>query len=151
MTTLYKRATPSQARILRAVAGAVKNAADAHPEYQLDEYMARSIAKRACGTITSQWGDLLAATHANGFRPSERAVLTCTRPAQGSAQVCKPNHARAQLDQSESRGPSHSKRRSPLHMLIRDLGMMAGDARRAGQTERLAAIADMLRLIDRLK
>jgi hypothetical protein len=32
MASLYKRATPSQARIIRAIEGAIKNAGDAHPE-----------------------------------------------------------------------------------------------------------------------
>lgn len=141
MTTLYKRATPLQARILRAVAGAVKNVGDAHPEYGFNEYMARSIAKRACGTLTAQWPDVLAATTVKGFSPSEKSgLLTYARGRSSSAQVCKP----------KPRGPSHVLRRSPLRLLLRDLGIMASNARRAGDSARLEALADVLRLIDRL-
>jgi hypothetical protein len=38
-----------------------------------------------------------------------------------------------------------------LPTLIRDLGIMAGQARREGKTERLEALTDVLRLIDKLK
>lgn len=51
MTSLYKRATPSQHRILRAVEGAVKNVADAHG-LEFSPRHARSIAKRTASTIS---------------------------------------------------------------------------------------------------
>ena len=68
MVSLYKRATPSQARILRSVEGAVKNAADGHPSYNLPENFARSVAKRAAGTLTAQWPDVLALAKASDCR-----------------------------------------------------------------------------------
>lgn len=58
MVTLYKRATPSQQAILRAVEGAIKNVADCHPEYNLGPKFARSVAKRAAGTLYAQWLDI---------------------------------------------------------------------------------------------
>ena len=67
MTSLYNRATPSQKRILRIVEGAVKNAIDAHPGWNVPHNFARSVAKRAAGTLTAQWPDVLAA------RPSDSA------------------------------------------------------------------------------
>lgn len=60
MATLWKRASPSQYRMLRAIAGAVKNAADAH-HIEVPRTFARSVAKRATGTLTAQWPDVLAA------------------------------------------------------------------------------------------
>lgn len=60
MVTLWKRATPSQYRMLRAIAGAVHNAAHAHHAV-LPRGFARSVAKRATGTLTAQWADVLAA------------------------------------------------------------------------------------------
>lgn len=59
MVTLAKRATPSQARILKIVEGAVLNASDAH-KVPRDTWLARSIAKRAAGTLTAQWPEVLA-------------------------------------------------------------------------------------------
>lgn len=62
MTTLSKRASPRQKRLLRIVEGAVKNTIDAHPDWrQIEpERLARSIAKRAVGTLSSQLDDVLA-------------------------------------------------------------------------------------------
>lgn len=62
MSTLSKRATPLQLQMLRIIEGAVKNAFDAHPELiglvLLDdrtiERFARSVAKRAVGTLSAQ-------------------------------------------------------------------------------------------------
>lgn len=62
MASLYKRATPRQAQVLRMIEGACRNARDAHPGRPLDDMMIRSIAKRAAGTLTSQWGAVLAAS-----------------------------------------------------------------------------------------
>src|SRR5260370_35193289 len=83
MAPLYKRASPAQRRILRVVEGAVLNAADAHGRPR-DRYIARSIAKRAAGTLTASWPEVLAA---RSLLPSDKArgsVLTCPacdRPA----------------------------------------------------------------------
>lgn len=62
MTTLYRRATPQQRRVLRIVEGAVRNAAHAHG-LTLPPRFARSVAKRAAGTLTAQWPDALAPRH----------------------------------------------------------------------------------------
>ncbi len=53
MASLYKRANDRQQRVLRIVEGAVKNAADHHPEFDYSPHLARSIAKRAAGTLTA--------------------------------------------------------------------------------------------------
>lgn len=61
MATLYKRANARQQQILRVVEGAVRNASSAHPEeHPISPRMARSIAKRAAGTLTALWQDVLA-------------------------------------------------------------------------------------------
>lgn len=54
MSSLYKRANPVQKRMLRIVEGAVLNALDAHPEIKDRNRFARSVAKRAVGTLSSQ-------------------------------------------------------------------------------------------------
>ena len=55
MSTLAKRANPAQVRLMRIVAGAVKNVADCHPDWRFRPEFARSIAKRAVGTISAAW------------------------------------------------------------------------------------------------
>lgn len=81
MATLWKRATPSQQRILRAVDGAVRNTAHAH-SLKIPGYFARSVAKRAAGTLTAQWPEVLAAIPS---RQEGAASRTCNlQPANGS-------------------------------------------------------------------
>lgn len=69
MTSLYNRASPPQARVLRIIEGAIKNAADAHDEIRVSPRHRRSIAKRAAGTLTAQWPDVLAASRRSGSLP----------------------------------------------------------------------------------
>lgn len=70
MSSLYVRATPEQARLLRIVSGAVRNALHAHPEVVAPnpDRFARSIAKRAVGTLASQ-----GVTLAGGREPLRQA------------------------------------------------------------------------------
>lgn len=60
MSTLWKRASKNQMKLLRAVYGAVINEADAHGRIR-NETQARSISKRAVGTISALWPDVLVA------------------------------------------------------------------------------------------
>ena len=144
--TLYY--TPSQVKIFRAVAGAVRNAADGHPNWPITDTMAHSIAKRATGTITSQWRDVLAA---NG--PSEKAPVASGYGARELLGAARPRRVRRGAVQTGLSGP---KRPSPAFprtakqtaKLIRNrLGAMAGDARRAGNTAREAGLVEALRFI----
>jgi hypothetical protein len=48
-----KRATPSQALLLRIIEGAIKNTCDAHPDLVISKQYRHSIAKRAAGTISA--------------------------------------------------------------------------------------------------
>jgi hypothetical protein len=52
MSTLEKRANPTQRKIMRVVKGCVKDVRNAHPEWGINDYMARSIAKRVAGTLS---------------------------------------------------------------------------------------------------
>lgn len=71
MTSLYNRATPAQQRALRIIEGAIKNAADAHPEIVVSPRHRRSIAKRAVGLLAAtDWPQAVSA------RASERPRLT---------------------------------------------------------------------------
>lgn len=137
MVTLYKRATPSQRRLLRIIEGAIKNACDHHPGRHIDQKFARSIAKRAVGTISAQWPRLLAAKHA----PSDRADGDNSRITPPSfADLCK----------RTKRGAAQSTCRTPpshFKLIYTRLGAMAGWARKASHESRAAAIADALRVI----
>lgn len=137
MSSLYKRATPAQAYILRVVAGAVMNVAHYHPEYGLTERKARSIAKRAAGTLTAQWPEVLAA----------REV-----PSQGNGgPFVKPSCRSPEYAMATNGGRRTWVRRSPFKLLKRDLGIAAGAARRAGNNERAEAFVDTLRMIAKLE
>lgn len=133
MASLYKRATPSQARILRAVEGAVKNASDAH-QWNLSPRAARSIAKRAAGTLSAQWADVLAAVAPPSDRPpsqlgygGEPSVLTHQGPRR--------------------RALSSSTGRSPLRRVWKQLSYLIGEAKRTGQAERAAVLIEAIKIV----
>lgn len=135
MTTLDKRATPRQARVLRMIEGAVRNAAHAHPDAILPPRFARSIAKRAAGTLTSQWRDVLALPAAAA---SESADGHSWNRQSGEAETVGP---------ASRRGASQVRRRAPVRFLHNAVGRMAGEAKRAGDIARHEALRDVLRLI----
>lgn len=137
MSSLYTRATPSQARILRAVEGAVKNAADAHPEYRIDRRFCKSVAKRAAGTLTAQWPDVLAAG-----MPSEKAagLLVGT----GSRNLA------TQSPKGERRGVFQHNKRPPLVLLRAQIVKIMHTEKQAGDVGRVSALIDVLRMIAEL-
>lgn len=147
MVSLYKCATPSQLRILRIVEGAVRNAAHGHPEYNIPDTFARSAAKRAAGTLTAQWPDVLAA------KPSEKVDVRGSQYIdRADGVICRtPKASRAShRPKATGRGSPQLHRRSPLPRLIKHLSILAGDARRSDNSERLAAIIEILRIMDKL-
>jgi hypothetical protein len=135
MVTLSKRATPSQQRILRAVAGAVKNVADHHPEYCLTPKMGRSIAKRAAGTLSSQWDGVLAA-----------ALLSSDRAGASPVAAASPAASNGLTMPSKGRVSARS-RRAPLRLLWKELAVKVGKAKREGNLERAQAFIEVLRRI----
>ena len=149
MTTLYKRATPRQSVVLRMIEDAVRNAAHAHPGRRLDdEHIARSIAKRAAGTLTAGWPEVLAAPRvrsdgSNGDSQDRSAAgnrsMVCHRA--GQAVVTGGNHDRG--------GASQLSWRAPVRDLHRAIGAECGKTKRAGNKEREAALIDVLRLMAR--
>jgi hypothetical protein len=60
MTSLYLRADAQQKRLLKIISGAVIDAANGHPGAKPDRKFARSVAKRAVGTISAYEPRLLA-------------------------------------------------------------------------------------------
>lgn len=136
--------TPSQVQIFRAVAGAVKNAADGHKDWNLTQTMAHSIAKRATGTLTAQMRLVLAAG------PSENARGVLPTQSSGAASLASPlsGGMEAQRGTSLLSAVRAAKRRSPLRTLQSAAGALAGQAYKAGNFERHRALVECLRLID---
>lgn len=119
MSTLYKRATKNQMKLLKAVSGAVLNEADAHGKSR-DYRQSRSIAKRAVGTISALWPDVLVAA-----RPPPSGGIAdglCSAvPQSGYNMGCPDCARRTQLRKRDAkRGvlPSHE---APLRCLIKQL------------------------------
>ena len=134
MATLYKRSTPMQRRMFRAIEGAVRNTAHCHPGMKLDTpNAARSIAKRAVGTLTaSVLADRLSAPSICGDSHSSGGDRPWSSPP----------------SKETERGALPGKpRRSPLKSLWESVSNLAGRARKAGELERAAALVEVLRLI----
>lgn len=135
MATLWNRATPSQYRMLRAIAGAVRNTAHAH-QVEVPKSFARSVAKRATGTLTAQWPDVLAAT-AKRRQEGSRARLT-TREPRGS-----------ELLESTSKGDRlRLLRRSPIRKIWKLYADQMWKIKREGTAEQYAAHIRVLKLLD---
>lgn len=135
MVTLYKRATASQRRVLRIVEGAIKNAADAHPEFRFTPRIARSIAKRAAGTLTAQWPDVLAAK-----MPSGRSDQT------PGASIGAPIPHLRRVSGKGLRTSAHPQ--PQLRKMWKWLSIEVGAAKRAGAIERAQAFIEVLKRID---
>jgi len=150
MTTLYKRASPQQAQALRIIAGAVLNTNDAHPgKYQgVNARFARSVAKRAVGTLFAQMADVLAVGTSwpseadsgqlsDPIRAGDSCTLSGNRPAQigsRSARANESSHSLALINRAEE--------------AVRRLG---NPARANGQPERAEAFIEALTVLGRLR
>lgn len=137
MDKLERVKTPAQDAIFRIITGAIKNAADGHPKWAIDSRFASSIAKRAAGTLSAQWPEVLAA------RPSDSAgdsVVVRQRPPRKDSEG---NH--------RFRGAFVTQGRSPLRSARTRLGDMARKARLSGDEARLSGIVDALRIIAELE
>jgi hypothetical protein len=148
VTSLYRRATPSQALVLRMIEGAVKNAADAHPEMNLAPQHRRSIAKRAAGTLTAQWPEVLA----RGSTPmsdSEGCRRYDGRTSGGGSDLTSPPGS-SQLLKAITRRALSKAKRPPFRRLIREISRQITPLRVAGQTERAEALVEVMKLIHRV-
>lgn len=139
MTSLYNRATPAQHRVLRMIEGAVKNAGDAHPEWRLTSNMARSISKRAAGTLTAHWPEVLAAS----VKPSERIA--------GSGANTQ-SMIRLGFQATGPKGDRRTlPRRSPLIRLWKRLAYEVGAAKRAENQLRAEILIEVLKMVAELQ
>lgn len=161
MVTLAKRATSSQSKMLKIIEGAVLNAADAH-NLPRDEFMARSIAKRAAGTLSAQWPIVLAAntrppksgmTADGKCRACERRKQTATSRARWERVIL--------INGKKTRGTVHSLaaqgggrqivlRRLPLLELWGGLKREMWSVRRSNDAAKFLAYVHLLQMIDKL-
>jgi len=135
MATLWKRAIPSQFRMLRAIAGAVVNTGHAH-HIELPKNFARSVAKRATGTLTAQWPDVLAAKanrRQEGMR--ERLISRCP-------ECSHPYKGHSEGDRLRL------LRRSPIRNLWSRFAKDMWKVKREGTPEQYATYVRVLQLLD---
>lgn len=144
MASLYKRATPPQARVLRIIEGAVKNVADAHGE-EYNPRMARSIAKRAAGTLTAIWPEVLAAREAlsdsGGALCCQGAIAGSGRHVGISAGLGASEHTMA------CRRGRPTLARRPRNRLWSLLARKMHEVRASGDEARIEAYIEVLRII----
>lgn len=145
MTSLYNRATPRQAVLLRMIEGAARNAAHAHPGRVLDDRLARSIAKRAAGTLSAQWPAVLAAPRARSEGGGKQATTTVTT-GRGSAGT-RSGGAVTPRHHGSGREASVLVWRLPLILLHKELSGACGAAKRAGDYARRDTLVGVLRII----
>jgi len=135
MASLYKRASPSQVRILRIVEGAVKNAADAHPELDIRPHHRRSIAKRAAGTLTAQWPEVLAQASRPGSETGAPVSLITGR------------RRASDFDMAFARRALRLAKHPPFRALISEIARPIRGLKETGQSERAQALIDVLKVI----
>lgn len=151
MASLYKRATPLQVFLLRIVEGAVRNYAHHHPEIVLTETAARSIAKRAAGTLCQHIADgRLAVPNQTVSKDCELPQFSQSgssdRPGYVATLPLSPKGQRQMGGVTGSNRPSHS-----IKHTANKIGCMAGQARKSGNTEAFEAYATVLRMLAKLK
>lgn len=139
MSSLYKRATPSQARILRAVEGAVKNTTDAHPELRIGPQHRRSIAKRAAGTLSAQWLEVLAAREIN---PSD---------SDGLIPGMMGHRRSSETQKAVGRGAANGIRRTSLRHLRAKISYDMKRVRQEETPDYTRAMIDVLKMIAALQ
>jgi hypothetical protein len=135
MASLWKTATPSQHVILRIVSGAVRNAAHAH-SLDMPRNFARSVAKRAVGTLTAGWPDVLAAKRQR--RQMGRRDAITTRCPECSYQFG--GHSNG--------GRLGLARRPPILRLWQKFASEMWKIKRGGTPEQHAAHVRVLQLLD---
>ena len=146
MSTLYKRATKNQMRLLKAVSGAVLNEADAHGRVR-DERQARSIAKRAVGTISAMWPDLLVAAQSspsNGIAVGLKAAI----PHLGHTGSCPECARRSQMSRHRAKR-RWGQKSTPLLKLIKQLSYPLGQMKKI-DPDKAAVYIEILRKADKI-
>lgn len=134
--------------VLRMIEGACLNAGHAHPEHKMSRPFARSIAKRAAGTLTSQWRDVLAASQMQSDADGGEGPLR--RPHAGSGLVLnRPRrHRRVGNDGMEAAGTIEAVP-AVLRRIHREISPWVNAARGSGDEDYASALIDVLKVIGR--
>lgn len=125
--------------IYRAIAGAVKNAADAHPHWPMHDRMRTSIAKRATGTLLAQMRE-----HVGEAQVSSEKM----RALPGSGPRIEARKTRVLRAKGEASG---NLGRFPVRFLQTRLGFMVWQAKLNGDSARMQTLIEVLRLIAKLR
>jgi len=122
--------------MLRAISGAVMNAAHAH-KLNMTKNFARSVAKRATGTLTAQWPEVLAAkTYRRQAGHGDRIPTSWPRV----------DHSHSD---DHSKGDRHRlRRRSPIRQVWKMFANNMWKVKREGTPEQFEAHVRILRLLD---
>lgn len=146
MATLWKRASRNQMKLLHAVYGAVINEADAHGRIR-NETQARSISKRAVGTISALWPDVLVAA-SSPLSGGVAVGLDAAISNVGHTRSC-PTCARRVAKHDAKRGGVSKGIKAPLRQLIRQISIPLRDIKRKDPVL-AAAYIDVLRQADKI-
>lgn len=137
--------------VLRMVEGAVRDAAHCH-KVTLPERLARSIAKRAAGTLTAGWRDVLAAKLTPSAREPDFSLSGSGSGARSqSVMGVRSRRSLMRVGDRDGGTASDYERRSPYFRVKKQLGIKAGQAKRANRPELYAAIIEALRAIAKLE
>lgn len=149
MTTLWKRASPREAKVLRIICGAVLNTNDAHPgKYKVDARFARGVAKRACGTLSAQFADVLAAEVS---RPSRMATGKLLNPSQAGDRTGNSGKRSAQSVSRTKRASDSSSSLALIKRAEASLRRLVNPARANGRQDRADALIEALTVIGTLR
>ena len=121
----------------RIVEGAIKNAADAHPDWLLNREFVFSVNKRLISALVKRWPEIFLLTSQTEIKVP--ATLRKNHPS--SIFHAKKTTLKKRLQ----------KRHNAIEALESTLGEMARQARENGNQERYTAIVDILRLIGKKK
>lgn len=158
MASLYKTANSRQRFILKVVEGAVKNVAD-HHGLKFDPRQARSIAKRAAGTLTAQWPDVLAiplsATEESSDKPSGEICKSTDGSSAKTLAIGRRQAGKNVSLPARKRGASQLREAHPLlSKTIKALSAELGRCRKSKDFEdflRIRGLIEALRIIDRVQ
>lgn len=151
MSTLWKRANPVQLRMLVIIAGAVIDVRNHHPGRMPGRSFARSVAKRAVGTLWAQAHTLAGAE----MRPSDRDRPHTGKADRRGAEISElRTGAQGTLPRSTARLRRRLRRRAVFHdrpaivrEFIRRLSKEIKPAKMAGRGEYAAGMIRALKLL----
>ena len=157
MASLYKRANSLQTLLLRIVEGAVRNYSHHHPEHQLTNQIARSIAKRAVGTLCQHIADGKLAVK----KPSDRDVaqpVGCSSLDEDSLSLSSSDGVATRVHGNPVPSlDTHRRKKGRVRLdahpprLSQKIGILAGQARKSGNIEALEAYITVLKILAKRK